>query len=80
VQGLAEKPGAGGYRLAFEDFERSGGVELPRRLSFAEAGKSFDDGVLIDVKERSINEPIGADKFVLANPAGARVEAIGCGE
>jgi hypothetical protein len=75
-----EAAGAKGrWRVSYEDFERSGGVTLPRLVRFAEPGKSFDDGVEIKIRERSINPTFQDGVFTLAPPPGYTSEMSACG-
>jgi hypothetical protein len=69
----------GRWRVSYEDFERSAGVELPRLVRFAEPGKSFDDGVEIRVRERIVNPTFAEHAFALEPPAGYAVEIAACG-
>jgi hypothetical protein len=67
------------WRVAYEDFERAGSVSLPRLVRFAEAGKDWDDGVEIKVRERALNPRFPDGAFTLAAPAGYPVELAPCG-
>jgi hypothetical protein len=67
------------WRTAYEDHETVGGVRLPGTIRFAEQNSSFDDGVEIKFKDRSINAAPPSGAFTLAPPAGATVVAVGCG-
>jgi hypothetical protein len=71
--------GAALWRTAYEDHETAGGVRVPGTIRFAEAGGSFDDGVEIKFKDRTLNTPPPAGAYTLAPPAGATVIDVGCG-
>jgi hypothetical protein len=71
--------GAPLWRTAYEDHETVGGVRLPRTIRFAEGKDSFDDGVEIKFKDRTVNAPAPSGAFTLATPAGATVVQVGCG-
>ena len=77
-----DRVGAGGaalWRTAYEDHETAGGARVPGTIRFAEANGSFDDGVEIKFKDRTLNTPPAAGAFTLAPPAGATVVDVGCG-
>ena len=67
------------WRVAYEDFDRSTQVALPRLVRFAEAGKSFDDGVEIRIRERTLNPSFPEGAFRLVQPDGYTVEHATCG-
>lgn len=69
----------GRWRVSYDDLERSGPVALPRVVRYAEAGKGWDDGVEIKIRERQLNPTFPAGAFTLAEPAGYRVEFAPCG-
>ncbi len=71
--------GAPLWRTAYEDHEMAGGARVPGVIRFAEQNGSFDDGVEIKFKDRTINAPPPAGVFTLAPPAGATVVDVGCG-
>jgi len=78
VEGL--DPGARGrWQVSYEDFERVSGVALPRLVRFAEPGKSFDDGVEIKIRERTLNPMFPEGAFALTPPSGYQVELAACG-
>jgi outer membrane lipoprotein-sorting protein len=52
---------------------------VPGTIRFAEANGSFDDGVEIKFKDRTLNAAAPAGAFTLAPPAGATVVEVGCG-
>jgi hypothetical protein len=81
------------WRAGFEDFTEvatggqsgAGGgggepptVVLPRTIRFAEGDTSFDEGVEIKFKERTLNEGPGADAFALAPAPGIQTIEVGC--
>jgi hypothetical protein len=67
------------WRVAYDDFERQGGVALPRLVRFAEPGKDWDDGVEIKIRERALNPSFPAGAFTLTPPPGYAVEQAVCG-
>jgi outer membrane lipoprotein-sorting protein len=71
--------GAPLWRTAYEDHETVGGARLPRIIRFAEQNSSFDDGVEIKFKDRSINVAPPAGAFTMTPPAGATIVDVGCG-
>ena len=71
--------GAPLWRTAYEDHETVGAVRLPGIIRFAEQNSSFDDGVEIKFKDRSINATPPADAFTMPPPAGATIVNVGCG-
>jgi len=72
------RDGARLWQTAYEDFEIVGGVRLPKRIRFAEGNGSFDDGVEIQFKDRSLNAPATPNAFALAPPPGVAVRDVGC--
>ena len=81
--------GAGGaplWRVAFEDFvevpsstvDHAGALSLPGTIRFADGATSFDEGVEIDFKERTVNDPAAPEAFVLATPPGVTAVEVGC--
>ncbi len=74
--------GANGARLwrsAYEDFEQVNGEWLPRTIRFAEGTGSFDDGVEIRFRDRTVGATPPAGAFSLAAPPGVAVRDVGCG-
>jgi outer membrane biogenesis lipoprotein LolB len=67
------------WRVSYEDFERRPGVALPRLIRFAEPGQSFDDGVEIKIRERTLNPGFPPGAFTLEPPPGYRVVEAHCG-
>ena len=67
------------WRTAYEDHETVAGARVPGTIRFAEQAASFDDGVEIKLKDRTLNETLPADRFVLTAPPGVTVKAVGCG-
>lgn len=51
---------------------------LPQTIRFAEGDDSFDEGVEIKFKERTLNEPLADNAFTLDPPAGAAIINVGC--
>lgn len=76
ASGAAESIGR--WRVAYEDFERIAGVALPRLIRFAEPGRSFDDGVEVKVRERTINQAFPPGAFTLEPPSGYQVVEALC--
>jgi hypothetical protein len=75
-----QSPGAGGrWRVSYEDLGKADGFTLPGLIRFADAGKSFDDGVEIKVRERmGLNRPLTDEQFTLKAPPGYQVEQLLC--
>jgi len=67
------------WRTSYEDFEGAGPVRLPSLIRFAEKDGSFDDGVEVRFKDRTINVTPKPTDFTLAPPPGAAVREVGCG-
>lgn len=67
------------WRVAYDDFERSGAVALPRLIRFAEPGKDWDDGVEIKIRERALSPVFPEGAFMLVAPTGYTVETAACG-
>ena len=77
----AVRTGPDGGRLwqtAYEDFETAGGVPMPKVIKFAERSGSFDDGVEIRFKDRTLNAPTPASAFTIAAPPNVPVREVGC--
>jgi hypothetical protein len=73
---------AGGRRLwttSYEDLATVNGARVPGIVRFAEGAGSFDDGVEIKLKDRTLNEAPAARAFTLSPPPGAAVKDVGCG-
>jgi hypothetical protein len=68
------------WRTSYQDLENVGGVRLPSLIQFAEGERSFDDGVEIKFKDRTVNAEMRPGSFVIAPPAGTKVVEVGCGE
>jgi hypothetical protein len=78
----ATRVGAAGaplWRTSYEDFETAAGQRLPRTIRFAEGSGSFDDGVEIKFKDRSVGDAPPPAAFSLAPPPGVAVRDVGCG-
>jgi hypothetical protein len=76
------------WQTAYEDFSShdvtagTAGmtkVRLPARVRFAEGRASFDDGVEIQFKDRTLNVTPKPEDFVLRAPPGVTVKEVGCG-
>jgi hypothetical protein len=79
VQG--ESPGRSDqarWRVSYEDLIRVDGQTFPGRIRFAEPGKSFDDGVEIKIRERSVNPPPRDGAFIIETPEGFADQAVPC--
>jgi hypothetical protein len=77
----AVRTGPDGTRLwqtAYDQWETVGGQRLPGRVRFAEHNESFDDGVDILFKERTLNPTPPAGAFTLTPPPGVSVREVGC--
>ncbi|MBC8131727.1 MAG: hypothetical protein H7X95_02000 [Deltaproteobacteria bacterium] len=79
------------WRVAYEDFVdvSLGGettespaskarVSLPQTIRFAEGDASFDEGVEIKFKERTLNDPPADSAFALSPAAGTTIVEVGC--
>lgn len=72
------------WRVAFEEFvdvaSPSGAARasLPQIIRFAEGASSFDDGVEIKFKDRTLNERFAPDAFLLAAPPGVTTIDVAC--
>ena len=74
------------WRVAFEDFSDvpiSGGsdgavISFPQTIRFAEGDSTFDEGVEIKFKERTLGETTARDAFALSPPTGATTIEVGC--
>jgi outer membrane lipoprotein-sorting protein len=67
------------WRTAYEDFASVSGEWLPRTIRFAQGTGSFDDGVEIRFRDRTVTAEAPAGAFTLAPPPGVTVRDIGCG-
>ena len=68
------------WRASYEDLAPvAGGPRLPGGIRFAERGDSFDQGVEIRFKDRTLNADMAADSFTITPPAGTKVVDVGCG-
>jgi hypothetical protein len=70
--------GAPLWRTSYQDLETVNGQRLPRTILFAERAASFDDGVEIRFKDRSLAGTPPAAAFALEAPAGVAVRDVGC--
>jgi hypothetical protein len=70
--------GARLWQTSYQSFETIGGRRLPGTILFAERNGSFDDGVEIHFKDRSLDEPPPAAAFTLVPPPGVAVKDVGC--
>lgn len=68
------------WRANYEDLAPAGGgPRLPGTIHFAERNDSYDQGVEIRFKDRTLNADIPADSFTITPPAGTKVIDVGCG-
>jgi hypothetical protein len=65
------------WRTSYEHAE--GGVRLPSTIKFAEGRESFDQGVEVHFKDRTLNDPARPEDYVLQPPPGVAVHEVGCG-
>jgi hypothetical protein len=70
--------GAPLWRTSYQDLETVNGQRLPRTILFAEHTASFDDGVEIRFKDRSLGGAPPAGAFTLEPPPGVAVRDVGC--
>jgi hypothetical protein len=66
------------WQTAYEAFAAVGEVRLPTTIRFAEGTHSFDDGVEIRFKDRTLNVTPPTEAFTLAPPSGVSVKEVGC--
>jgi len=74
-----DSSGAPFYRTSYEDFTRVGDEWLPNTIRFAEHKASFDDGVEIRFRDRTIGAAPPEGAFTLTPPPGVTVRDVGCG-
>ena len=68
------------WRATYEDLAPVGeGPRLPGNIRFAEHSDSYDQGVEIRFRDRTLNAAMPADSFTIAPPAGTKVIDVGCG-
>lgn len=67
------------WRVSFEEMEAVGTARLPSLIRFAEGRQSFDDGVEIKFKDRTINTVANPADFTVTPPPGTLVTEVGCG-
>jgi hypothetical protein len=80
---VVEKPV---WRVSFEDFvdvpstasSPAAPLSLPGTIRFAEGNASFDDGVEIHFKDRTLNDPAAPQAFTLTAPPGTTTIDVGC--
>jgi hypothetical protein len=76
---VVDRPdGVRSWRTAYEDMTRQDGVLVPGLIRFAEGRASFDDGVEIRFKDRTLNFTPKPEDFVLQAPPGITVKEVGC--
>jgi hypothetical protein len=68
------------WRTSYEDFEGAPPARLPRTILFAEGDGSYEDGVEIKIKDRTLNQAPAEGSFVLTAPPGVTVRDVGCGQ
>jgi hypothetical protein len=68
------------WQTAYEDFAMVGTQRLPTTIRFAEGTGSYDDGVEIKFKDRTLNGAPPAEAFELTAPPGVTVKEVGCAE
>jgi hypothetical protein len=81
-----DSAGAPVWRVSFEDFvdvpptssKPAPPLSLPGTIRFAEGNASFDDGVEIHFKDRTLNDPSAPTAFTLTPPPGTTVIEVGC--
>jgi Domain of unknown function (DUF4292) len=67
------------WQTSYEDFEPVGGTRLPTVIRFVQGTHSFDDGVEIRFKDRTLNVTPPAEAFTLTAPPGVSAKEVGCG-
>jgi hypothetical protein len=67
------------WRTSYEDLAGAAGARQPAVIRFAERNDSFDQGVDIRVKDRTVNAEPRPTDFTIAPPAGTPVIEVGCG-
>ncbi len=78
VAGAPAGAGRDRWRVRYEDLTRKAGVALPQVVRFAEPGRSFDEGVTIKIKERTLNPELRDEAFVIAPRGDVPVEIVPC--
>jgi len=72
------------WRVTFEDFTDvrpspdANALSLPETIHFAEGNASFDDGVEIHFKDRTLNDPSPPEAFTLVAPPNTSTIEIPC--
>jgi hypothetical protein len=67
------------WLTSYEDLETVAGARVPSLIRFAEGDGSFDDGVEIRFKDRTLNVAPAPAAFTLVPPPGVAVREVGCG-
>jgi hypothetical protein len=73
---------AGGHRqwrTSYEEIDSVGAARFPSLIRFAEGDASFDDGVEIRFKDRTLDVTPSPTDFTIAPPPGVAVRDVGCG-
>jgi hypothetical protein len=66
------------WRTSYEDFGGAGTARMPASIRFAEGTSSYDDGVEIKIKDRTLNEAPLDGAFTLTPSPGVSVKDLGC--
>jgi len=68
------------WQVRFSEHEAAEGVpyRLPTEIQIAEPGQSFDDGVEIQIRERTLNPTFRPTAFDLVAPQGFQVQTVAC--
>ncbi len=69
---------SGQWRASYQDFENVAGIRAPTLIRFADVGRSFDDGVEMKIRERTINATLADAAFRLGAPVGQQVQVLPC--
>ena len=67
------------WRTSYEEIDTVGGARFPSLIRFAEGDASFDDGVEIRFKDRTLNVDPNPTAFTIAPTPGVAVRDVGCG-
>jgi hypothetical protein len=67
------------WRASYEELDGPAELRMPKLIRFAERDGSFDEGVEIKIKDRTLNPALRPEDFTILPPAGTSVIEVGCG-